>query len=72
MSPVGGSRHRVTLRLTYKAPGAEVLPECLPTVPCADGFRVHSAYITAAGKATLAGETLEFQDMRIYLQAVQK
>lgn len=52
----------------YRAPGLRIKGHCLPTLPSATGFVVHSAYVTRAGIVEIKGERMEFQDVRIYLR----
>ncbi len=52
---------------TYHSHTLKIRQECLPSVPsAAPGFTVHSAYIQKAGRVLIEGETLEFQDLRVY------
>lgn len=43
---------------------AELLPETLPYM--AKGAKIHAMFIQSAGRCTLDGKQLEFQDVRVY------
>lgn len=63
------ARVKVLYAETYRAHSAKIRSHVLPTLPSASaGFSVHSAFLMKAGRAELDGETLEFQDVRIYLR----
>jgi len=57
----------------YHAPGLKIKDHCLPTLPSAtEGFAVVEAYVMKAGTLERAGESFEFQDVRLYLREVVK
>jgi len=58
----------ITFAETYRSPGLKIARDYLPTMPHATGHTVAEAWITKAGRATVDGEAMEFQDVRVYLR----